>query len=72
MTRQQFQVPEQYNHCTPLFAKSYGQRDRVPAQHGFCRLAIFSGNKGFPVKSFLARRPDCCSDNIYAVHALWS
>ena len=39
-----------------------GQRDRVPAQHGFCRLATFSGDMPVAAESVLARPTICCSE----------
>ena len=39
-----------------------GQRDRVPAQHDFCRLATFSGDMLVAAESLLARPTICCSD----------
>ena len=39
-----------------------GQREFVPAQHNFCRLATFGGDKGVAAKKLVARPPVCCSD----------
>ena len=38
-----------------------GQREFVPAQHNFCRLATFGGDKGVAAKKLVARPPVCCS-----------
>lgn len=38
-----------------------GQRDCVPAQRCFCRLATFGGDKGVAAESVVACRPVCCS-----------
>ena len=39
-----------------------GQRDCVPAQRCFYRLATFGGDKHVAAESVVARPPVCCSD----------
>ena len=38
-----------------------GQREFVPAQHNFCRLVTFGGDKGVAAENLVARPPVCCS-----------
>ena len=48
-----------------------GQREFVPAQHNFCRLVTFGGDKGVAAVNLVVRPPVCCSD-LHSIIKLFS